>query len=408
MILNSQHGFRRNRSCLTNLLVFMENIAKDLDEGLAVDVVYLDFQKAFDKVPHDRLVRKLHNIGIRGNLLEWIKEWLRGRQQRVVLNGEASDWVAVSSGVPQGSVLGPLLFIIYVNDLDIGIVNKLLKFADDTKLLGRVSTAHQFKEVQQDLDRIHDWSKEWGMSFNIDKCKVMHLGKKNQQEKLSLGGKVLEVVDEEKDLGVTVSSNFKVSNQCAKVAKKGYQVLGLINRSFANKSGEIMLPLYKSLVRPHLDYCVQAWRPSLIKDIDVLEKVQRRATRMISECREMDYEKRLKVLKLTTLETRRLRADLVEVYKIVNRLEDLKEGDFFTRQGRQIGIDKGGAIAASTRGNSLKFYKPRFRLDVAKYSFGHRVVNDWNELPDGIVLATSVNAFKGKLDNHLANTRGLQ
>src|ERR1700721_2849387 len=188
------------------------------------------------------------------------------------------------------------------------------------------------------------------MSFNLDKCKVMHIGNNNNLSSYSMGGQDLEEVDEERDLGVIINNKFKVDRQCAKVTKKANQVLGLIYRTFACKNKNIMLKLYKSLVRPHLDYCCQAWRPHLLKDINLLERVQKRATRMIEECKDMRYEDRLKELRLTTLETRRVRADLLEVYKIVNKLEGVNERNFFER--RQI-----EGIAREKRGNSCKFFK---------------------------------------------------
>ena len=135
LIFETQHGFRIKKSCLTNLLEFTKFVGDKIDEGKPVDVIYLDFQKAFDKVPHIRLINKLKALGIGGNVLNWIREWLKDRVQRVVINGEKSDWAHVSSGVPQGSVLGPILFIIYINDIDESILSLILKFADDTKLV---------------------------------------------------------------------------------------------------------------------------------------------------------------------------------------------------------------------------------------------------------------------------------
>jgi len=134
LINDTQHGFVGNKSCLTNLLVFMEEITTYLDSGFPVDAIYLDFQKPFDKVPHRRLISKLQAHGFGENVLRWIESWLYGRQQRVVLNGQYSDWKWVLNGVPQGSVLGPLLFVVYINDIDEQIVSKILKFADDTNI----------------------------------------------------------------------------------------------------------------------------------------------------------------------------------------------------------------------------------------------------------------------------------
>ena len=158
---NSQHGFRSKRSCLTNLLEFTEQVLEHMDNRESVDVLYFDLQKAFDKVPHRSLLHKLHKIGIRGNILKWIEDWLSGRKQRVVLNGEKSSWIDVTSGVPQGSVLGPILFIIYINDIDENIVNKFWKFADDSKMIGKVGSEQNIATVKNDLQELIDWSDRW-------------------------------------------------------------------------------------------------------------------------------------------------------------------------------------------------------------------------------------------------------
>ena len=302
LIRESQHGFRSGKSCLTNLLEFMEKVAEYIDRGDPVDVIFLDFQKAFDKVPHMRLMAKVEEMGIAGKVLDWIREWLRGRKQRVVINGKASGWRDVVSGVPQGSILGPLLFVIYINDIDRSIVSRILKFADDTKIFGKVGTKENVNTLKEDLEEIVKWSEKWQMKFNVEKCKVMHLGNKNLNLDYCMEGRILEKVKEEKDLGIIISENFKVHGQCVKAAKKGNQVLGLIKRTITCKNKEIIIKLYKALVRPHLEYCGQAWRPHLRGDINMLEKVQRRATRMIEGCKGKEYNERLKIAGLTTLE----------------------------------------------------------------------------------------------------------
>ena len=203
IIKESQHGFRNEKSCLTNLLEFMEEVAEQLDRGEPVDVIYLDFQKAFDKVPHVRLLAKLEAVGIKGKLLGWIKEWLTGRKQRVVINGMASDWEEVLSGIPQGSILGPLLFIIFINDLELGINSTILKFADDTKLFGKAGNTQDVEKLRKDLSELHLWSEKWQMKFNIDKCKVMHIGFNNGEVDYEIAGKKLEKVNEERDLGLS-------------------------------------------------------------------------------------------------------------------------------------------------------------------------------------------------------------
>jgi len=163
----------------------------------------------------------------------------------------------------------------------------------------------------------------------MEKCKVMHFGVNNLKEEYFMEGKKLAEIMEEKDLGVIVSRHFKVSKQCTKAAKKGNQILGLIKRTITCRSEEIILRLYKSLIRPHLEYCMQAWRPHLVKDIELLEKVQKRAARMIEECASKTYEERLKIVGLTTSECRRLRADLIEVFKILKGFEGVEEELFF-------------------------------------------------------------------------------
>ena len=350
----------------------------------------MDFQKAFDKVPHKRLIVRLEEIGIKGKLLSWIKEWLNGRKQRVVINGKASQWKEVDSGVPQGSILGPLLFIIFINGIDDGIVSDILKFADDTNIFVKAGTRDSVIKLRADLQILCNWSEKWQMKFNTEKCKVMHIGANNLKAEYYMEGKKLEEIMEEKDLGVIISSNFKVAKQCIKAANKGNQILGLIKRTIACKSKAVILRLYKSLVRPHLEYCIQAWRPHLVKDIELLEKVQRRATRMIEECAGKTYKERLKIVGLTTLECRRMRADLIEVYKILKGFEGIEEKLLFTRH------------ISNTRGHTMKLYKNRVNSDVLKYSFANRVIEHWNKLPENVINVNSINSFKNKVDKYLS------
>ena len=183
LILDSQQGFRSGRSCLTNLVDFFHDMFSIYDKSRAVDILYLDFRKAFDKVPHKRLMAKVRSLGIIDKVGDWIEDWLSDRKQRVVINGTSSGWREVTSGVPQGSVLGPLLFIIYINDLDLGLVSKISKFADDTKMDIDADSDAAVKQLQEDLRKVGEWSKKWQMPFNLDKCKIMHIGHKNKNEK---------------------------------------------------------------------------------------------------------------------------------------------------------------------------------------------------------------------------------
>ena len=200
ILIDTQHGFTSRRSCLTNLIDFFDYITKTVDSGDPVDLIYLDFRKAFDKVPHERLLSKLNTNGIDGYLYKCIRNWLIGRKQRVLINGMKSKWQNVTSGVPQGSVLGPLLFLVYINDIDIGITSRIAKFADDTKIGRNVKDLEGIKQLQKDLDRISAWGKTWMMDFNLDKCKKMHTGNRNIEFGYEMDGKWLASSSNEKDL----------------------------------------------------------------------------------------------------------------------------------------------------------------------------------------------------------------
>jgi len=191
-----------------------------------------------------------------------------------------------------------------------------------------------------------------------------------------------------------VSSDLKVSNQCAKVVKTANRVLGMISRTFTIRSKDVILQLYKSLVRPHLEYCIQAWRPHLQKDIKLLEGVQHRATKLIENFGSLSYEQRLSKLNLTTLETRRLRGDLLQMFKLLKGFDDV---DY-----KELGVFSSNSL----RGHSLKLFKDRFNTNIGKFVFSNRVVDEWNSLSEDIISCDTVNGFKGKLDRYLRINRG--
>ena len=232
--------------------VFFEEITKWVDEGSPVDVIYLDFQKAFDKVPHQRLILKLKSLGMENSIINWIEQWLTDRKQKVVVDGEVSSWKSVLSGVPQGSVLGLILFLVYINDLEEGVTGSILKFAEKLRKL-------EIKIfLQDDIDKIVKWSEKLQMLFNFWKCKCLHTGPGNSGMNYEMGGTILIKTVKEKDFGVTMNANMKVSEQCRIAASKGNQVLGMIRRNIAYKEKSLIVPLYKAIVRPHLEYCIQA------------------------------------------------------------------------------------------------------------------------------------------------------
>ena len=400
LIRASQHGFMGGRSCLTNLLEYLEDLTKLVDQGHAVDIVYLDFAKAFDKVPHRRLIMKCQGLGISGKVLAWIAEWLKDRKQRVVLNGKASGWGEVLSGVPQGSVLGPTLFLIFINDLDVAveITGALVKkFADDTKCYMVVKSEQDKVRFQTMLQKLENWGTEWQMLFNMDKCHVIHAGKHNPQFEYVWGGRDLVVTEAEKDVGVMVTSNLKPSVQCANAAKKANMVLGQIARGVTYRDRVTFIKLYQVFVLPHLSYAVQAWAPFYKADNDLLEKVQRRAVMMVTNIRGT-YEERLASLKMRTLEDRRIRGDLIETFKILTGKSNVAPETWFTFASSNATDDT--VRTRATTGYLNLVQPPIPKTEIRKNFFSNRVVDHWNQLPDHVKISQKTNDFKNALDRH--------
>ena len=394
LIKSSQHGFMKRKSCVTNLLEFLEEITSQVDKSSPMDIVYLDFSKAFDKVPKLRLIEKIRAHGIQGNALQWIENWLTDRRQRVFLNGELSDWKPVLSGVPQGSVLGPLAFVIYINDLDdmAPDVSIISKFADDTKLANTAATVEERTALQDNLNGLCKWADIWGMEYNIAKCKVMHVGNQNINHDYFMNNSKLEAVDYEKDVGVTVSKDLKPSIHCANAAMAANRMLGIISRAFHYRDKCVFLRLYKQYVRCHLEYCAPVWSPWSKHDEDMLENVQKRAIRMISGL-QGSYEDKLKILNLESVAMRRKIIDLVQTFKIMKGFDDVNYKTWFSctedniRNTRLSSYDK-------------NIVTQRARLDMRKNFFSLRVAHSWNELPDLVKEAKNPKVFVKMLRAH--------
>ena len=259
LISKNQHGFVKHKSCVTNLLESLDIATKALQLKQPLDVVYLDFAKAFDKVPHNRLMLKLEAYGIRGNLSCWIHDFLSERLQRVVLGTSQSCWSSVLSGVPQGSVLGPTLFIIYINDIMENLDNICKIYADDSKIFGKPG-----ESMQSDLEKIGIWSKKWLMQLNVDKCKVMHIGKNNPyfdyflHDQVSLQSHKLTTTNLERDLGIYISSDLKNKSQVDHAVAKASSVYAMLRNTFISRDPLLWKKLFTTYVRPHLEFAIQA------------------------------------------------------------------------------------------------------------------------------------------------------
>ena len=364
--------------------------------------MYLDFRKAFDTVPHERLLNKLHGYGVRGQLLDWIRDFLKDRSQYVTINDKSSSKIPVTSGVPQGSVLGPTLFIYFINDLP-SLISIFIKiFADDTKAYLPILSNADRIILQKTIDDMVHWSKIWQLHFNGSKCKVLHLGKNNPCYKYTIEDdnviKDLEVTVLEKDLGVHVDPLLSFENHISITVKKVRSLSGLIIRSFSFKTIDIMLPIYISKVRLILEYANVVWMPYKRKHIDLIESVQRHFTRYIIGMKEMRYEDRLKSLKLYSLEYRRFRGDMIEVFKMCHgHYDPITTKTLLTYNNK-----------SNTRTNDFKLLKNRVNSTQFLNFFTNRVINPWNKLPREAVNAGSINAFKKHIDHiyreHLYST----
>ena len=351
-----QHGFRKGRSCITQLIEVIDEWTENLNNHDSIDAIYLDFQKAFDTVPHKRLLAKLERYGIKGSVLRWISSYLTNRQQRVILNGKESQWQTVTSGIPQGSVLGPTLFLIYINDLPDVVENVVKLFADDTKIYSVVNNEYQQLKLQEDLDSLMNWSDTWLLRFNSSKCKHLDMGREADTS-YSIGDTEIQRISHEKDLGVIVDPQLKFQHHISSSVKKANRKLGLIRRSFTHMDKEMFLALYKSIVRPHLEYGSSIWSTIYKKDKIAIENVQRRATKLVPGIKHLSYCERLRTLGIPSLQYHRIRADLVETYKIINEIDIVNRNIFPQNPAR-----------TKTRGNSCKIYKQHSRIDIRKYS----------------------------------------
>ena len=390
LISHAQHGFLSGKSTQTQLLECINDWTKSIDSKKSVDVFYLDIAKAFDTVSHPKLLKKLESYGISGDLLRWIEDFLSFRTQYVSVKNCDSSRKKVDSGVPQGSVLGPVLFLIYINDLAKVVKNCSLKmFADDTKIYFKCDQATDRTLLEIDLELVFEWAKMNQLSIAMQKCFVLHLGPANSKNQYVIDNVPLASEKFVKDLGVYVSESAHFNLHISKICSKSYYMINLIFRSFICRDPKFLISMFNIYVRSILEFNSCVWSPCDIGLINQLEKVQKRFTKRIPALTNLSYSDRLKRLNQATLETRRLQADLIQTYKIISGHDNLNFNDFFSFRPHNY----------SCRGNTQTLFPVHRRTNLRSHSFSLRVTAVWNTLPSDVVRSPSLSRFKNSLKN---------
>ena len=395
---DAQHGFRKRRSCESQLLLTVQDLAKGLDEKSQIDAILLDFSKAFDKVPHQRLGLKLDNYGVRGNILNWIKSFLTDRSQSVVCEGERSSQAPVLSGVPQGTVLGPLLFLAYINDMPTSIDSTIRLFADDALVYKTVKTTKDAQDLQKDLNLLQEWESKWQMEFNPDKCEVIRFTQKKKNVILSdysIHGRTLQLVDQAKYLGITLDSKLNFNHHIDNICKKANRTRAFIHRNTKFCSRRTKIAAYNTLVRPQLEYCSTVWSPHTDTNIEKIQAVQRRAVRSVMNdwtTRRSNVQDNTKgsptemqkQLKWIPLEERRARAKIIMTYKIIKNLIDIP-ASHFTFNPRD------------TRQHNFIIYVTSVNTTMYLHSFFPSAIRLWNSISAYLVNSPSLDCLRGRL-----------
>ena len=390
-ISSRQFGFLKNRSTIHQLLTFLNEVYGSSRSKSQLDVIYLDFKKAFDSVSHNELLVKLWSSGITGNLWLWFKAYLSNRSQCVTINSHSSSLLPVLSGVPQGSILGPLLFLIFINDLPTSInSSSILLFTDDAKSFRQISSHFDCSLLQDDLDRLHDWSHEWKLLFNIAKCIALQFshGKPpvTPHPPYSLNSQAIDTSDHHRDLGIIISDDLSWSAHYDHMCAQAYQMLGLIRRTFGSVSiVSARKKLYVSLVRSQVTYCSVIWRPHLIRDISMLETIQRHATKFILSNYSSDYKSRLVSLHLLPLMMQ------LEIYDLFLFIKSLKYPSAAFPILDFVSFCSGSSRSASH--HKLRLSPTIGLTNHQRHFYFYRLPRLWNCLPP-VDLSMSVYSIK--------------
>ncbi|MCW4309234.1 MAG: reverse transcriptase domain-containing protein [Candidatus Thiodiazotropha endolucinida] len=388
ILYDLQHGFRERRSCETQLIQLVEDLARSLTQGKQTDLILLDFSKAFDKVNHLKLLYKLQMHGVQGKAHNWIQSFLMGRSQRVVLEGECSDEVPVSSGVPQGSVLGPILFLLYINDLPDNVQSQVRLFADDTAVYLTINGPDSSAILQKDLDQLQQWEALWDMEFNPGKCQVLHITRSQNPIKTqyTMHGQVLESVPTARYLGVDISTNLSFNTHINRITANANKSLGFIKRNVKCKHPGVREAAYKTIVRPQLEYGSTVCGPYTQTYSDIVEMIQHRAARWTLS-RFSSYDSvtdMLSQLGWRSLDQRRSDARLCMFYKIMNGLVAVPLPPYFQQVTTRTRHGQSHPLAIRQIHTTYNYYK---------YSFFPLAVWQWNKLPPCVVLLPTLTQF---------------
>jgi len=389
-----QYGFRANHSTELQLLHTVHDLVTNLNKKIQTDAILLDLTKAFDKVLHRFLLHKLHYYGIRNEILEWISSFLSDRTQYVTCNGSKSSIIDVISGVPQGTVLGPLLFLVYINDLPNCVLSSCSLFADDCLLYRPIYTEDDNRILQDDLLRIEEWANKWKMIFNTDKCEVLQVTLSNlKPTSYFLYNSQLSTVSHAKYLGVLLDSKLNFNNHVATICRKANNVLALLKRNLYHCNSEIRSQAYFLYVRPILEYASTVWAPHTKSNVDKIESVQRRAARFVVA----DYDYSSSVTSILN----RLKWSSLDVRRQVNRLmmfHKILQGSVALNLPQEVSL-----LHTTTRGHDRRYQIPFSRIDVHKFSFFPATVRLWNGLPDSVVHLDSLESFRRSVTDFLNN-----
>ncbi len=390
LITRLQHGFLRGRSTSTQLLIVLNQIISNLDNNFQTDIIYLDFSKAFDSVSHKLLILKLKSLGFCGSLLHWFDDYLTGRLQRVVLEGSCSDWLPVNSGVPQGSILGPLLFLFYINDMADAVspASTLALFADDSKVFRQIRSVHDSVLLQADLDSLLTWSRTWKLNFNINKCKILSINNTNPLllHNYTISNSPLVRVDHINDLGLIINGNLNWETHINSKIAKADKMLGLVKRTVGYRCPQkTKQTLYNTLVKSSLSYGSIIWSYGSKKMLKRIESVQRRATKYITSDYNSDYKTRLLKCNLLPLSYSKEVNDICFLYKCIHQIYNIDI--------RQILSFYDAAHSRTRLGQrpfSLK--PPPKKTKKAKDFFTRSIVKTWNSLPAEVVNIIPTNS----------------